>query len=232
VSVTGRYFTVEVDYDALRDLAGGRVPPSVQAWCELQCAKARHSEAASDPIERFWTKVDRHGPNDCWPWRAKTTANGYGLFWADDRFVMAHRFVYELLIGPIPDGLQLDHLCRTRSCVNPSHLEPVTSRENTIRGDSPTLTSERRREQTHCIHGHLLDEANTYVAGRGDGYERRGCRTCHRERVAAARSASVTPPTGDERGAGSTRDVLGKWRRGVPAARRLVGRPGSPPFTT
>ena len=78
------------------------------------------------PEERFWAKVDK--TDDCWLWTANRTNAGYGHFWLDRRMVLAHRFAYELLIGPIPDGLTLDHLCRVRACVNPAHLEAVTNR--------------------------------------------------------------------------------------------------------
>lgn len=86
--------------------------------------------------ERFWSKVDRDGgPDCCWPWLA-ARANGYGKFYVDGRMVRAHRFAYELLVGPIPEGLVLDHLCAVTFCVNPAHLEPVTQRENARRGDA------------------------------------------------------------------------------------------------
>lgn len=88
--------------------------------------------------ERFWEKVDTSaGPLGCWPWTASGSRDGYGQFSADGRGVRAHRFAYELLVGPIPEGLQLDHLCRNPGCVNPAHLEPVTGWENTMRGNTP-----------------------------------------------------------------------------------------------
>jgi uncharacterized Zn-finger protein len=87
--------------------------------------------------ERFWAKVDRRGPDDCWPWLAGRDYLGYGAFSrVRAKTERAHRVGYELLVGPIPEGLQLDHLCRNTSCVNPAHLEPVTNRENVIRGNS------------------------------------------------------------------------------------------------
>lgn len=86
--------------------------------------------------ERFWAKVDRRDGGDCWPWLGTTTSTGYGLFGVprEDRTVGAHRYAYELVVGPIPTGLELDHLCRVRNCVNPAHLEPVTHAENLRRG--------------------------------------------------------------------------------------------------
>lgn len=81
-------------------------------------------------VERFWEKVDRQEVG-CWLWTAYRNRDGYGRFrpYRRDQ-VMAHRYAYELMVGPIPDGLQLDHLCRNPGCVNPSHLEAVTEREN------------------------------------------------------------------------------------------------------
>jgi hypothetical protein len=125
--------------------------------------------------ERIWAKIERW--NGHWLWIAGRHANGYGGIKVNGRYLKAHRVVYELLVGPIPDGLELDHLCRVRFCVNPSHLEPVTHLENVRR--SPIGNGAK----THCPQGHLYDEANTYRR-RG----RRECRTCHR---LAMRSASV-----------------------------------------
>jgi len=109
----------------------------------------------------------------CWEWIASRDPNGYGRIWAEgSRVVMAHRLVYEMVVGPIPDGLFLDHLCRNRGCVRPDHLEPVTCRENTLRGESPAAIGARK---THCLRGHELTAENNYfVQGK------RSCRTCRR----------------------------------------------------
>src|SRR6266576_3456485 len=104
----------------------------------------------SDQQQRFWAKVDRRGSEECWPWQANR-GRGYGNVWIAGRMYRAHRVAYELLIGPIPEGLTLDHLCRNRGCVNPAHLEPVTSRENTLRGEGISANNARK---THCKHGH------------------------------------------------------------------------------
>lgn len=77
--------------------------------------------------DRFWAKVDVRGP--CWEWTA-STRYGYGQFMVGNRSMLAHRFAWQMLVGPIPDGLELDHLCRNPACVSPDHLEPVTHREN------------------------------------------------------------------------------------------------------
>lgn len=88
--------------------------------------------------DRFLNKVDRSDPFGCWLWTAAINpGTGYARFWIPGAgTVNAHRFAYELAFGPIPDGLDVDHLCRVRSCVRPSHLEPVTRRENLMRGDT------------------------------------------------------------------------------------------------
>jgi hypothetical protein len=115
---------------------------------------------------------------DCWNWTGALD-NGYGRFQGGPRgskVHRAHRLAYELLVGPIPEGLVLDHLCRNRRCVNPDHLEPVTNRINVLRGEGWAAS---RARQTHCIHGHEFTPANTYVdPKRGT----RGCRECRRGR--------------------------------------------------
>lgn len=126
--------------------------------------------------QRFWEKVDRRGPDECWPWRGHTNREGYGRFAGSaGKIVQAHRFAYMLVIGPILDGLTLDHLCRNRECVNPAHLEPVTNRENNLRGNG---WSGRNVRKTHCAQGHRFDVANTYIRPNGS----RRCRTCKRQR--------------------------------------------------
>lgn len=101
--------------------------------------------------ERFWKKVQK--TEACWIWTGAKDGCGYGHFWGQTRMMKAHRWSYERFVGPIPAGLNIDHLCRTPSCVNPSHLEPVTQRENLLRGDTFQARNVRK---THCSRGHLL----------------------------------------------------------------------------
>ena len=121
--------------------------------------------------ERFWKKVDPAIGDECWPWTAALDRGGYGLIKFGGASRRAHRIAYMLLVGPIQEGLVLDHLCRNRRCVNPAHLEPVTQEENARRGE--------QAQMTHCIRGHELTPENTYVKPSNG---RRGCLQCRRSR--------------------------------------------------
>lgn len=99
---------------------------------------------------RFWSKV-RVTTDGCWMWTAGTNGRGYGCYYHGKTTKRAHGVAYETLVGPVPEGKQLDHLCRQRLCANPSHLEPVTNRENTLRGIG---TSAQNARKTHCPRGH------------------------------------------------------------------------------
>ena len=120
---------------------------------------------------RFWAKVLK--ADGCWYWNGYIGAKGYGYFKAKGpQPILAHRYSYELHKGPIPDGLEVDHVCRVRHCVNPQHLELVTHAENLRRGDMFDIGS-INRTKTHCPHGHEYTEANTYYDKKG-----RQCRAC------------------------------------------------------
>lgn len=127
---------------------------------------------AQDPVPRFEAKVDRQ-EGGCWVWVGALNNGGYGRFRVDNREVLAHRWSYEHFVGEIPDGLHIDHLCRTTACVNPEHLEPVTHRENVLRG----IAGERMRTGV-CGRGHdLTDPEVGYTTAKGA----LGCRACNRE---------------------------------------------------
>lgn len=129
--------------------------------------------ASASDVARFEAKYIPEPNTGCWLWTASKLPQGYGQFFAAGRRQLAHRWAYEAAVGPVPEGLELDHLCRTRQCVNPQHLEPVTGRENRRRGMSPPARCAR---QTHCVHGHPFDDANTYRPPSGE----RKCKTCRR----------------------------------------------------
>lgn len=107
----------------------------------------------STTVDSFLARCVADLVTDCVLWTGSTDAKGYGLTRVNSKNWRAHRYVYTQLVGPIPDGLQLDHLCRVPCCVNPDHLEPVTNRENVIRG------IQARPRPTHCRTGHAYDGA-------------------------------------------------------------------------
>lgn len=121
------------------------------------------------PEDRFWPKV--HKTDTCWLWKGYVGNHGYGMFTLSTRNPkLAHRLSYQWTVGEIPEGLELDHLCRNRQCVNPAHLEPVLHVINSRRGD----TGQYLKRRTHCPKGHPYNEENTYRTKRGG----RACREC------------------------------------------------------
>jgi hypothetical protein len=146
------------------------------------------------PEDRFWAKVMGGDFRDCWAWTAAIKqSSGYGAFQVGGKTRYAHRVAYEFMIGPIPDGLELDHLCGQRACVNPWHLEPVTGLVNSRRG------RQTRATDTHCANGHEWTAETIMFRG---GY--RKCRECYlitqfhmrvarhrRERAAARQSVAA-----------------------------------------
>lgn len=138
----------------------------------------------SDLAERFWSKVAIAGPDKCWEWQA-SKHKGYGCFGnspREGRSRRAHRVAYKLLVGPIPERLTIDHLCRNRACQNPDHLEPVTNRDNVLRSEGITA---KNAQKTHCKHGHEFTPSNTIRRKGG-----RECRACQRERESRRVKAS------------------------------------------
>lgn len=130
---------------------------------------------------RFFDKVDALG--DCWEWTGYRKSDGYGRFSpAQHKSTLAHRHAYETLIGPIPPGLVLDHLCRNHGCVNPDHLEPVTQAENLRRGYGPGWRAYR---SGYCLRGHALTGENVGTQGPGWRY----CKTCRAEGIRRRRAA-------------------------------------------
>ena len=179
-------------------------------FCSRSCAR-RSFYVPPRPVDELLVshvlKTD-----GCWYWTGRISRHGYGVISRTLSGVVtqAHRLVYEALVGQIPDGLTLDHLCHTqdaacvggtscphRRCVNPSHLEPVTVGENSLRGSSSPAVNARK---THCKRGHPFDDANTYLApGQRPGRFARNCRACHRDAAASQRMAKKAQQ-GESRG--------------------------------
>lgn len=146
-----------------------------RGWCRLHYLRwHRHGDpqfvTPHDPLTRFWNKVDRRGLDECWLWSGVASSAGYGCIYVDGVQIGVHRFAYELLVAPIPEGMHLDHLCRVPTCVNPAHLEPVTLAENVLRGVGTSAANARK---THCKRGHEFTPENTKTY-RGH----RACREC------------------------------------------------------
>ncbi len=166
-------------------------------------------------LQRIEAKCMPIPESGCIVFLGSLTNDGYGRVKLDGRSCSVHRIVFELLVGRVPDGMELDHKCRVRSCCNPAHLEIVTHRENVIRGTSYIAL---KAAQTHCKRGHAFDETNTYL-WRGN----RICRLCRadyiRQRDALRRQGSVAGPSADS---------LGELRRQAPTlpGREPAPRPG------
>lgn len=170
----------------IEDCTGGG--PFIRGWCTRHYQSwKKHGDPLStsrklSPAQRFWSKVNKAGPipdyrpdlGPCWIWTAGTFADGYGQFSLNGRGQRAHRVSYRWVKGEIPEGLDLDHLCRVIKCVNPDHLEAVPPRINNLRGMSPWAQHARK---THCPQNHPYDEENTRLY-RGS----RQCRACQAER--------------------------------------------------
>lgn len=152
-----------------------------RGWCGMHYARWRRKgdplvvveRWTLSPAERLLAKVEK--TDGCWLWRGAKYVSGYGIIWHSELRTPtgAHRYAYELWVGPIPAGLEVDHICRQRLCVNPEHLRLLTPSENASRW---------AREKTHCPAGHPLSSDNTYLTPTRSGYAGRKCATCVRER--------------------------------------------------
>lgn len=155
-----------------------------QRWVKFGDPLITKLDRERTAAERFWPNVNKDGPipryrpdlGPCWIWTTATFGKeGYGAFWFNGGQRRAHRVAYAWLVGPIPDNLEIDHLCRVHSCVRPQHLEPVPPKINNHRGLSPAALNLRK---THCPKGHPYDQTNTR-------FDNRGARVC----IACARAA-------------------------------------------
>lgn len=138
-----------------------------------------------DPESRFEARVQK--TDTCWLWTGGRDSSGYGSFKADGRTYGAHRWAYLRWVGAIDADLELDHLCRTRRCVNPAHLEPVTRKENVLRSQNPTAINARK---THCVNGHEFTPTNTYRWRAS-----RMCIACRQQRHLLYRSKKAQVPS-------------------------------------
>ena len=172
-------------FEAEAQAAGLKTLDRYDDYAPLQNPRRRLAEPA------FVETPDTH----CWEWQWGKNHKGYGRIWVEGKNRIAHRVMYELHVGPIPEGLVIDHLCCNKACVNPGHLEVVTVAENNRRGD---FEVGRGTAQTHCIHGHEFTPENTILRKGGNG--RRDCRTCQQAQVRRAgarkRAAAGAKPSG------------------------------------
>lgn len=161
-------------------------PITLPGGAQTELAQARWDRITAKIVE---------SDSGCWEWTGRLIADGYGAIRIERRTVYLHRLTYMALVGEIPTGLHIDHLCRNRACCNPAHLEPVTCRENVLR--SPVAPAAINARKKACKRGHPFTEENTGKATRG-----RACRKCKRE--AQYRWAAANPEKARRSGISST----------------------------
>lgn len=160
------------------------------------CSKHWQSAKRSGTLPKEWTREQRkpvpieaklekwksiNPETGCWEWTRTLSEDGYGKVpISGSRYGSVHRISYQIAKGEIPDGFELDHLCRNRRCFNPDHLEPVTRRTNVVRGLLPGMMKRKAVSQTHCKNGHLLFGENLVLQGPEKKF--RVCRICRAER--------------------------------------------------
>lgn len=155
-------------------------------------ARATSGGLVSVKAAPFWSRVDTNGPTPeacpdrgpCWLWLGGTS-NSYGAIKFQGRSTLAHRVAWLLVRGAVPDGLELDHLCRNKRCCNPDHLEPVSHAENSRRW---AAVAHHQHAKTHCPHGHPYSGRNLVIQQHPDGGPRRLCRACRNAGRRAARA--------------------------------------------
>lgn len=127
--------------------------------------------------QKVWNRIKVDRLLDCWEWQGNTNGDGYGQLRLDGKHIYVHRYMYETFIGLIETGKVIDHLCRNRLCVNPLHLEPVTTKINLLRGNTYQA---RNASKTHCKQGHLLQPLNLVKSDLKRGW--RNCLICYNAR--------------------------------------------------
>lgn len=188
-------------------VGGCTKPHDAKGFCKMHYARWRaygdplalpKRLVGADAIDKLAARMKIDAETGCWLWQG-ASRNNYGTIWVDGRCLTSHRVAYELLVGPVPDGMDVDHVChsedltcqggatcRHRLCFNPDHLEPVTRRENAHRGRG-------LHGQTHCKYGHELTPENTYAIMEGR-WVRRRCRICESARRLRRRRNRASQP--------------------------------------
>jgi len=167
------------------------------------------------PTDRFFSKVNK--TDGCWLWNSTPSTKGYGMYWVDGKYALAHRYSYQKFVGDIKDGYQIDHLCRVRKCVNPEHLQQVTQKENILRGTGVTSVNHKK---THCMNGHEFSKENTYITKKNS----RRCRICLREKSKRFRKTPAGKRNEErQRNSDKRKIYLKKYREGMKELRRKYG---------